>query len=766
MPGVVLPPPWPWVPSAATIGYMTDQAASHPRTRALAWGLAGLVLLVLAGALVLFAFNARVMTPTRIGAYGFAVVALVVYAGVGGLIAARVPGNAIGWLLCLVGLVLAVSMFLEQYGLRALATAPGSLPAAREVTALGGSTQNLVVSALILVVLLFPDGRLPSRRWRPVLWIAIVVVVVSGFGQFLQRGTVVQGSLTNALSAAHVAFPNPYGVLPRNGWYSGFLGAWALIGVLAALLTLASVFVRRRGASAELRQQLAWLAYVGALTLGFAVVMILTSLATGDADSVILNLLFVLAFGTPIFGIPIACAVAVLRYRLYDLDVVVKKTVVAAVLAATFTAVYVLVVVGVGAVTGRPGGNPLTFVAAALAAVLLQPVRVRAGQLADRLVYGRRATPYEVLSEFSGQIAGTYSTEDVLPRMARMLVEATGARRAEVWLRTAGSEQLEAAWPSANGSAHATAMAAIVAPDGPGQATAAPATGADAAAPPAREPAGGRDDGIARAFEVEHQGERLGALRITSSPREPLTPAGERLVRDVAAQAGLVLRNVALIEDLRASRQRLVAAADEARRRLERNLHDGAQQRLVALRITLGLARQVAGSSPQEADELLAQTEQEAQDALEELRDLARGIYPPLLADLGLAAALEAQARKAALPVTVEAPDLGRYSQDIEAAVYFCVLEALQNAAKYSRARQARVTLGHDGRALTFTVGDDGRGFDQAATPMGTGVQGMADRLAALGGTLRITSAPGHGTQVTGRVPVAPESPSRALVAG
>jgi len=175
----------------------------------------------------------------------------------------------------------------------------------------------------------------------------------------------------------------------------------------------------------------------------------------------------------------------------------------------------------------------------------------------------------------------------------------------------------------------------------------------------------------------------------------------------------------------------------------------------------------VAGSSPQEADELLAQTEQEAQDALEELRDLARGIYPPLLADLGLAAALEAQARKAALPVTVEARNLGRYSQDIEAAVYFCVLEALQNAAKYAQARQARVTLGHDSRALTFTVGDDGRGFDQAATPMGTGVQGMADRLAALGGTLRVTSAPGHGTQVTGRVPVAPDlSPRRELMAG
>jgi signal transduction histidine kinase len=252
---------------------------------------------------------------------------------------------------------------------------------------------------------------------------------------------------------------------------------------------------------------------------------------------------------------------------------------------------------------------------------------------------------------------------------------------------------------------------------------------------------------------VEHQGEQLGALRITSSPREPLTPAGERLVRDVAAQAGLVLRNVALIEDLRASRQRLVTAADEARRRLERNLHDGAQQQLVALKITLQLARQVVADSPGEAAELLAQTEREAQDALEELRDLARGIYPPLLADLGLPAALEAQARKAPLPVTVQAPGITRYPQDVEAAVYFCVLEALQNVSKYAQAPAARVTLGHDGQCLTFTVADDGRGFDQAATPAGSGVQGMADRLAALGGILDVSSAPGRGTRVTGRLP-------------
>jgi signal transduction histidine kinase len=427
----------------------------------------------------------------------------------------------------------------------------------------------------------------------------------------------------------------------------------------------------------------------------------------------------------PLVGIPVACAVAVLRYRLYDLDVVVKKTVVAGLVAAAFTVIYALVVAGAGAVSGRSGSSALTFAAAALAAIALQPVRARAALVANRLVYGRRASPYEVLSEFAGQIAGTYSTDEVLPQMTQMLTAATGAQRAEVWLRRGGTERLEAAWP-----------------------TAAKATGSlpDAVA-------GGAPDDRTQAFAVEHRGERLGALRVTCSVREPLTPAGDRLVRDVAAQAGLVLRNVALIEDLRASRQRLVTAADRSRRRIERDLHDGAQQHLVALRISLGLARQLVASAPKDAAELLAQTEDQAAEALQELRELAHGIYPPLLADLGLSAALEAQARKAALPVTIEASGAGRYPPQIETAIYFCVLEALQNVAKYAQASAAQVTLCDDGHCLAFTVTDDGNGFDQATTPTGTGLQGITDRLAALGGTLDITSAPGHGTQLTGRVP-------------
>jgi signal transduction histidine kinase len=259
----------------------------------------------------------------------------------------------------------------------------------------------------------------------------------------------------------------------------------------------------------------------------------------------------------------------------------------------------------------------------------------------------------------------------------------------------------------------------------------------------------------ASAVPVRHQGEVLGAITAEFPPNDPNDPAKEQLIRDLAAQAGLVLRNVGLIEELRASRQRLVAAQDEERRKLERNIHDGAQQQLVALAVKLRLLGQIAGRDAAKAEELAAQLQTETTEALENLRDLARGIYPPLLADQGLAAALEAQARKSAVPTTVESEGIGRFSQDVEATVYFSVLEALQNVAKYADASSAIVRLAQTNGTLRFEVADDGRGFDPASTGYGTGLQGIADRLAAIGGNVELTSAPGSGTTVAGRVAVA-----------
>ncbi len=257
------------------------------------------------------------------------------------------------------------------------------------------------------------------------------------------------------------------------------------------------------------------------------------------------------------------------------------------------------------------------------------------------------------------------------------------------------------------------------------------------------------------AFPVTHQGELLGAITLAMPANDPMDAMKERLAQGVASQAGLALRNVRLVEDLRASRRRIVAAQDERAKALERNIHDGAQQQLVALTVRLRLAEQLAERDPSSVAATLRELQGDATTALEDLRDLARGIYPPLLADKGLVAALESQARKALVPVEVQAGEIGRHPQEVESTVYFCVLEALNNIAKYAEATAATVSLARADGVLSFEVRDDGRGFDAGAMSYGTGLQGMADRLDAVGGSLAVGSEPGAGTTVRGEIPVA-----------
>ena len=407
-------------------------------------------------------------------------------------------------------------------------------------------------------------------------------------------------------------------------------------------------------------------------------------------------------------GVPGAYLIAIFRHGLWDMGLVIRKTVQYGVLVVAFMLLGFVIVGLVPTLLIGVGGTdylPTVLIAAFLAGSFLW-LRPRAARFANRLVYGRRATPYEVLSEFSERVGETYSTDDVLPRMAHLLVQATGARRADVWLRVGTELRCEARWPT------------------------------DAEPPPSRlirgdEIAGPHDDYLA---EVRHQDELLGAITLDLPADDPMNPSKEALVRDLAAQAGLVLRNVRLIEELRASRQRLVAAQDEERRKLERNIHDGVQQQLVALTVQLRLAEQLTERDPAKARELMATLQGRTNEALEDLRDLARGIYPPLLADKGLATALEAQARKSPVPVTVRADGVTRYPQAVESAVYFSCLEALNNVAKYAEAEHVTITLARMDGSLAFDVTDDGHGFDVAATAHGTGLQGIADRLDALGG--------------------------------
>jgi signal transduction histidine kinase len=624
--------------------------------------------------------------------------------GTVGLVVARHrPGNALGWIYLAVWASSASGFgFAGEYGRWATVTHPGA-PAGTLAVWLGNWIWVPIFGSLLTFpFLLFPDGHLPSPRWRPVVWGAAALTVAWSVSFALQGH-----DYTDALNRPA---PNPYAPPSLVPFFDTAREVFGLAFIVLVGLCVASLVVRFRGGSPDEREQIKWLILAGAVTTVF-LALPLNHGSGGPAD-VVLGLVLTL--------IPIATGIAILKYHLYDIDVVIGRTVVFGVLAAFITIVYVGIVVGVGTAIGSRGNAVLSGVAAAVVALAFQPVRRWAQRLANRLVYGKRATPYEVLSAFSERLADAYSVDDVLPRMARLVAEGTGADLVRVWIRVGGEFRAAAASPAVE-AIDTSVRDAIDLPD--------------------------------EVFEVRHQGEPLGAITVAVAPNEPMTAEQRRLTTDVASQAGLVLRNVALVEDLRASRARLVAAQDEERRKLERNIHDGAQQQLVSLAVKQRLAASLVGTDDQRVRSMLEQLQAETTAALDDLRDLARGIYPPLLADKGLAAALEAQARKSPVPITVEPDGIGRYPQEAEAAVYFSCLEALQNVAKYAEATSATVRLIAGDGELRFQVVDDGRGFDPAATGYGTGLQGIADRLAALGGEVGVRSAVGRGTTVTGRVP-------------
>jgi signal transduction histidine kinase len=679
---------------------MRERTASR-----LAWILAGIIVVLLGAAFVflVLAFD----TPMPEGLFGFRGWGLILglaFGAAGVLIASRVPSNPIGWILLVAGIGTAFQELALQYLLYGMYDSPGSVPRPD----IGAWVVEWIwipymATVAFVIPLIYPTGRLPSPRWRPALVAGLVAAAV-GTACF----ALVPGPMESTPRAA-----NPFGIEGAT-WIRTAGDVVMLVFVVCLLAALGSIGIRYRRSDGDERQQLKWLLL--ALSILACAFMIGVPYWTLSGPGVSLDPVEN-AVVVALMLIPVSIGVAILKYRLYDIDVVIKKTVVYAVLV-------VLVFVVGAAVTWAAGGLVFTasgeseyswLLVGAVVGVSVWPLRRLATRIADRIVYGRRATPYEVLSEFSGRVAETYAADDVLERMAQVLGEAVGAETATVWLGAGARARPVATWPH----------------DAP----------ADEALPDT-------------AVEVRHLGVTLGALSVRMPARDPMTPAKERLIRDLAGQAGLVLRNAALIEDLRASRQRLVAAQDHARRRLERDIHDGAQQQLVALAVKLGLTERLLSSDPDRAVAMLEEAKVETNDALETLRDLARGIYPPLLADEGVGAALAAQARKSLLPVTVDINGVGRLPQDVEAAIYFSSLEALQNATKHGDASSATITLRRVDGEVTFEVTDDGRGFDPDAASSGTGLQGIADRLEALGGELTVRSAPGDGTTVAGRLRV------------
>jgi signal transduction histidine kinase len=642
---------------------------------------------------------------------------------VGLLITRRQPRNRIGWLLLAIGVAWAVSGLADCYVRWALILHPGSLPAGYEVQAFSAASWVAPMTLMgIFLILLFPDGRLLTPRWRTVAWAGVAAMVL---------GTVAIMFAPGEMTDVPVPIRrNPLGIDALRPFITALLVVTLPLlplSVLAAAWSLVQRFRRSRGVE---RLQLKWLATAGAFVAVTFLLTMASSLrsafesGSGDESWVLaLQSVSILSFGL----IPIAIGVAVTRHGLYGIDAIISRALVFGALGVFITSVYVAIVVGIGALIGEQEPSvALSVLATAVVAVAFQPVRERVQRLANRLVYGERATPYEVLSDFATRMAGTYTTGELLPRMAQLVGQCLRGAQVEVWLVDGSRLVREVSW-SREGAPPERGAGEV-------------ALGSEHTLP------------VDRQVPVRHHGELLGIITVTKPAGEPVTPPEDALLGHVASQAGLVLRNVRLIDDLRSSAERLVVSQDDERRRLERNLHDGAQQSLVSVALLLRMALARVGEDPDGIAPSMTEASAQLQQAIDELRELARGIHPAILTERGLGPAVSSLAERSPVPVQVDVALPQRPPATIEGTLYFVVAEALTNVAKYASASSVTVTLVQDGDVVTVVVTDDGVG---GADPVrGTGLRGLADRIAAVDGTIDVHSPPGGGTRVTCRVPV------------
>jgi hypothetical protein len=404
------------------------------RSQVAGWVLAALTVLLLIPGLVFIGLNTGRLDAGRVFADAVFAVAALICAGTGRVITRRLPGNAIGWLLSLTGLALATDILSEGYALYGLTIARGSLPAVRPIAILASFAASLVVVLLAWLIVLFPDGRLPSRRWRPVAW-AMVIVAAGWASQDLQAGTTVSGGLTNAFEAAHVAFRNPFPIFPRNGWYSDVLKVIFALAVVTVVLVIASVLVRRRGASTEVRKQLAWLGYVGVLTLIFIAALALAGLApSADSNGWLGTLIWGFLTITPVAGIPTAVAVAVLKYRLYEIDKIISRTLAYAIVTGLLVGVYAgLVLLATEVLRSR---TPVAVAAATLvAAALFTPLRSRVQRLVDRRFNRTRYDADRTLAAFAARLKDAVDQDAVRADLLGVVQRSLEPTHAAVWVR-------------------------------------------------------------------------------------------------------------------------------------------------------------------------------------------------------------------------------------------------------------------------------------------------------------------------------------------
>ncbi len=677
--------------------------------RHVAWALAGTTALLVVADVLVSAQAVALTSETAVAVHGFPFVdgAVLGCAAMGAVIVSRYDRHPIGWLLALVGVVSATSLVTEAYAYWVQESdGPGSAGlggVASWVSALLGG--QLAIAAIALMFLLAPDGHLLSRRWRRAAW-------VTGAGAVLCLAAVASSSPTAYRLQTSTETIDPVRATMLS---VGFMAITA--GLVASVVSMLRRLRRSRG---EQRQQLRLIALSAALVAVGIVILFLVQLLNGGHQTWLAGVPLFLAY----FLLPILFAVAVLRYRLYDIDVIINRTVVLAA-AAGFAAVgYTTLVVTVGSLVGQQtGGFWVSLLATALVAVAFQPLRRRVLRLANRLAYGSRAQPYEELSDFSRRLAETPAADALLPVVAAAAGQALAARRATATLSVPGTTAV-ATWgdPSPAGT----------------EAHVVPVVG----------------DRVAGAGV-------LGSIEVAIPRGRRLRTSDERLLQGLAGQASVAFRNVAMESQLAAhvaaldrttreldeSRARVIRADDDVRRSLEKAISADVLSQLVE--VSAGLAR-ARGADPVSADSV-EQMIASVNDALESLRELTRGVFPTQLARAGIEPALRSFLSRGGPPVTLTVdPTMAgrRFPARVEAAVYFCVAQAVASGP-----RPATVELCEDGDDLVLRV--DGVAAERVD------VQGIVDRVEAAGGSL----SAGEPMLVL-RVPVAAERTAGDLVAG
>ncbi len=683
----------------------------------LAWTLAGLSVAMLIASVTLYVLGPSVQEAFSTGD---ALVDLVIFVPflafpvVGALIASRRPKNPIGWI-CLVAGLFWMSFALEgAFDGYELATT-GTVTASVTLDALTQVTWVLPVGLLgIYMILLFPDGRLPSRRWRPFAWLsgAVMVLIPIVF-------VFVPGPLEG-----HPGVRNPFG-LEEYPWLP-IVAVFVVLLLPACILGSAlSLVLRYRRSGGEVRQQIKWLAFAASLVglvylSGLVGELILApgSLVGNDAPPLWVEIernLLMLSYA----GVPIAVGFAVIKYRLYEIDLLINRTLVYGTLTVSVVGFYVLVVGYLGAVFRTENDLFVSLLATGLVAVLFAPLRDRLQRGVNRLMYGERDDPYAVVSRLGERLEASLAPDTVLPTIVETVREALKLPYAAI---------------------------ALIEND------AAPRVAASVGKP-VEQPLH---------LPLTYQSEPVGELLLgPRAPNETFGPADRRLLDGLSRQAGVAAYAVRLTTDLQRSRERLVTAREEERRRLRRDLHDGLGAQLAGLNVQAGALRRLIPHDPDAADELVVELRDELRGAIADIRRLVYDLRPPALDDLGLVEAVRQLAERYGskdepLSVLVEAPDdLPDLPAAVEVAVYRITQEALTNVARHARARNCIVRLAVN-EDVALEIVDDGVGIT-AGRSAGVGLSSMHERASELGGSCTVEPVPKGGTQVLVRLPLPKE---------